>query len=79
MMNAVAPGGAKSKNPDGFLEDLRSSPVSSLMTFDILQPILADATIDSPRRIKYVFSITLFTRRASQNLMVLLPSHSCGI
>jgi hypothetical protein len=45
----------------------------------LLQSILADATIDSPRRIKYVFSITPLPRRASQNLMVLLPSHSCGI
>jgi hypothetical protein len=33
-MNDDAPGGAQSKNPYGFLEDLRSSPVSSLMTFD---------------------------------------------
>jgi hypothetical protein len=32
-MNAAAPNMALSKNPDGFLEDLRSSPVSSLMTF----------------------------------------------
>jgi hypothetical protein len=37
MINAVnpaAPDRAPSKNPYGFLEDLRSSPVSSLMIFD---------------------------------------------
>jgi hypothetical protein len=34
------------EEPDGSVENLRFSPVSGLMTFDILKSVLADAMTD---------------------------------